>query len=153
MVGVVIEAEAEDAELLPIEFVAYTVNVYDVDGDKPLTVILPEPDWETVPVKPPGLDVAVYDVIVWPPLLAGAVNETVAELKDVAVADTPVGAPGTDHVVIELLDDDDELLPTPLVAYTVNVYAVPVVKPFTVIVPEPACDIVPVWPPGLATAV
>jgi hypothetical protein len=31
-----------------------------------------------VPVKPPGLEFAVYPVIAEPPLLAGAVNVTVA---------------------------------------------------------------------------
>jgi hypothetical protein len=33
---------------------------------------------EPVPVKPPGFEVTVYPVIVEPPLLAGAVNATVA---------------------------------------------------------------------------
>jgi hypothetical protein len=43
--------------------------------------------------------------------------------------------------------------PTALVALTVNVYAVPFVNPETVIVPEPACDKVPVTPPGEEVAV
>lgn len=47
----------------------------------------------------------------------------------------------------------EELVPTELVAVTVNVYAVPVVKPDTVIVPEPAVDNVPVIPPGRDVAV
>jgi hypothetical protein len=54
------------------------------------------------------------------------------------VAVTPVGAPGTAHVVIELLAAEAAPVPIALVAVTVNVYAVPVVKPETVIVPEPA---------------
>jgi hypothetical protein len=29
----------------------------------PVTVIVPEPDWETVLVMPPGEDTAVYEVI------------------------------------------------------------------------------------------
>jgi hypothetical protein len=33
---------------------------------------------EPVPIKPPGLEVTVYDVIAEPPLLTGAVNVTVA---------------------------------------------------------------------------
>ena len=47
-----------------------------------------------MPVIPPGLDVAVYDVITEPPLSPGAVNETVAVVEVTAVADPIVGAPG-----------------------------------------------------------
>jgi hypothetical protein len=43
----------------------------------------------------PGEDVAVYNVIVAPPLLAGAVYATVAVVEPVAVAVPIVGAPGT----------------------------------------------------------
>jgi hypothetical protein len=43
----------------------------------------------------PGELVAVYDIIGQPPLLAGAVNATVAVVCPVAVAVTIVGAPGT----------------------------------------------------------
>jgi hypothetical protein len=74
-------------------------------------------------------------------------------LYAVAVAVPMVGAPGTLHVVILFDDELDELFPAALVAYTVNVYAVPVVKPLTVMVPEPDCDTVPVIPPGEDTAV
>ena len=45
---------------------------------------------------------------------------------------------GTEYVVILLLAPLAALVPTLLVAVTVNVYAVPAVKPATVIVPEPA---------------
>jgi hypothetical protein len=50
-----------------------------------------------VPVNPPGLEVAVYPVIAEPPLLAGAVNVTVA-CPFPAVAVPIVGAPGTVEV-------------------------------------------------------
>jgi hypothetical protein len=53
--------------------VAFTVNVYDVPDVKPLTVIVPEPEVDNVPVIPPGDDVAVYELIVAPPLSEGAV--------------------------------------------------------------------------------
>jgi hypothetical protein len=83
----------------------------------PVTVIgLVEP----VPVKPPGLEVAVYPVIAEPPLLAGAVNVTVA-CAFPAVAVPIVGAPGTVDGVTEF---DAELagpVPLALVAVTVNV--------------------------------
>jgi hypothetical protein len=42
----------------------------------------------------PGVLVAVYDVMADPPLLAGAVNVTVAVVVPVAVAVPMVGAPG-----------------------------------------------------------
>jgi len=53
---------------------ATTVNVYEVEPDKPLTVIGDVP----VPVKLLGLDVAVYPVIPPEPVSEGAVNATVA---------------------------------------------------------------------------
>jgi hypothetical protein len=48
-----------------------------------------------VPVPPAGELTAVYEVIVAPPLLAGAVKSTVAVVCPVAVAVPIVGAPGT----------------------------------------------------------
>ncbi len=64
-----------------------------------------------------------------------------------------VGAEGTANVVIEFEAADATDVPALFVAVTVNVYAVPVVNPFTVIVPEPAWIIVPVTPPGEDVAV
>jgi hypothetical protein len=58
VVGVA-ELEAELAALVPRALVAVTVNVYAVPTVKPVTVIVPEPACETVPVIPPGEDVAV----------------------------------------------------------------------------------------------
>jgi hypothetical protein len=55
----VIEFDAAELAELPTAFVANTVNVYDVEPVKPVTVIVPEPDCDKVPVIPPGLDVAV----------------------------------------------------------------------------------------------
>jgi hypothetical protein len=40
---VVIDAEADDALDVSIEFVALTVNVYEVEGVNPVTVIVPLP--------------------------------------------------------------------------------------------------------------
>ncbi len=60
----------------------------------PVTVIVPLPAWVKVAVTEPGVDVAVYDVMVAPPLDVGAVNATVAEVP-LAIAVAPiVGAPG-----------------------------------------------------------
>lgn len=60
----VTDPDAEDAaETIPL-FVAVTVNVYAVPAVRPVTVIGED---EAVPVIPPGLDVAVYVVVVFFP--------------------------------------------------------------------------------------
>jgi uncharacterized protein (DUF983 family) len=53
------EPEALDAADVPIPFVAVTVKVYAVEVVSPVRVIVPLPDWVTVAVTGPGLDVAV----------------------------------------------------------------------------------------------
>jgi len=82
-------------------------------------------------------------------LLAGAVKLTVALLFP-AVAVPIVGVPGTVAGVTLLEAADAAPVPTPLVAVTVKVYAVPLVNPLTVrgLVPPDA-----VWPPGLEVTV
>ena len=67
-----------------------------------------------------------------PPSLAGAVQDTVAEALP-AVADTPVGAPGTPAAGVTAVEAA-EAAPAPLalVAVTVKVYGVPLVRPLTV---------------------
>lgn len=67
---------------------------------RPVTVNVPPPDWFKVAVTEPGVDVAVYDVIVAPPLDVGAVNATVAEVT-LAIAAAPiVGAPGATDATV-----------------------------------------------------
>jgi len=75
---------------------------------------------DPVPVIPPGEDVTVYTVMADPPSLAGAVKETDAEAFP-AVAETPVGAPGTVAGVTDALGLLAEPIPTVLVALTVKV--------------------------------
>lgn len=58
---------------MPIELVACTLKVYDVSADNPGTLIIPEPAVDVVAEILPGVLIAVYDVIVDPPLYAGAV--------------------------------------------------------------------------------
>ena len=83
----------------------------------PVTVIgLDEP----VPVFPPGFEVTVYPVIAEPPSLTGAVNVTVAWAFP-AVADTPVGAPGTVPGVTEFEAALAGPVPLAFVAVTVKV--------------------------------
>jgi hypothetical protein len=128
-----------DTVLVPIAFVAVTVNVYDVPFVSPVTVI-GEP--LLVPVKPPVFEETVYEVIADPPLLAGAVNVIVA-CPLPAVALTPVGVPGVVAGVTALLAVEDALVPFAFVAVTVNVYAVPFVRPVTIIPDEPPVAVKP----------
>ena len=88
---------------------------------KPVTrqvLVLP---FAVVQVTAPGELVTVYEVMAAPPLLAGAVHDTVAEPSP-PTADTPVGAPATiDAGVIDADGLDAALLPALLWAVTVNV--------------------------------
>jgi hypothetical protein len=142
----VTEFDAVDDALVPIAFVAVTVNVYAVPLTRPVTVI-GEPLLEAV--NPPVFEVAVYVVIADPPLLAGAVNETVAEPLP-ATAVTLVGAPGVVAGVTEFEVLDGVLVPFALVAVTVKVYAVPLTRPVIVIGDDPP---VAVNPPVLEVTV
>jgi hypothetical protein len=84
-------------------------------------------------------------VIADPPVFVGAVKLTVA-LPLLPVALIPVGMPGA---VTAGVTDDDAVeavpVPTELVATTVKVYAVPLVRPVTVIGEDVP---VAVMPPG-----
>lgn len=118
---VVTELEAVDAAEVPAEFVAVTVNVYAVPAVKPVIAIVPLPACEIDPVIPPGDEVAVYEVIVAPPLEVGAVNETFAVVAPVDVAVTDVGELGAPTVVAELEALEAAEVPAELVAVTVKV--------------------------------
>lgn len=89
-----IELDALDASEAPLELRAVTMNVYEVEGLNPVIGIVPEPAWERVAVIEPGVEVAVYEIIVDPPSDAGAVKSTVAVVVPVAVAVPIIGAPG-----------------------------------------------------------
>jgi hypothetical protein len=110
--------EAELHGPVPTEFVALTLNVYDVEPLKQLTVIGLE---APVPVLPPGHDVAVYPVILVPPLHDGAVNATVALVAVTAVAVPIVGAAGAENVLMPELLALALPLPAEFVALTENV--------------------------------
>ena len=109
--------DAVEPEPVPDALVATTVNVYETPFVRPVTVqvVVAVAHWNE-----PGDEVTVYPVIVAPPLLVGAVHDTVAW----AAPETPtteVGAPGTASGVTEPEDADDELLPTSFEDLTVNV--------------------------------
>jgi hypothetical protein len=75
----VTDADALDAALLPTLLCAVTLNVYPVPFDRPVTgqlVVLP---FAVVHAKDPGELVTVKESILAPPLLEGAVHDTVAD--------------------------------------------------------------------------
>ena len=126
----VTEFDGADAGPVPTEFAAVTVKVYEVPLVSPVTTCVVEVLPALVSTPPAGFEVTVYPVIAAPPLLAGAVKETVAcALPPVAV--TPMGAPGTVAGVTEFDGADAGPVPAELLAVTVNVYAVPLVRPVT----------------------
>jgi hypothetical protein len=127
----VTDVEASDGAEVPFVFVAVTVNVYGVFAVSPTTVIVPDPDWDTVPVLAPVFEVAVYVVIAEPPLDAGAVNATVADVDPVAATAPMVGAPGTVTGVTGADAPDAPEVPPAFVAVTLTVYGVPFVSPVT----------------------
>jgi hypothetical protein len=84
-----------------------------------------------------------------PPLLTGAVKATdTCALPEVPT--TEVGAPGTVAGVTAEDAEDAAPVPTLLVAVTVKVYEVPLVRPVTTI---GEAEPVPVRPPGLEVTV
>jgi hypothetical protein len=119
--------DAADKAPSPIAFVARTLHVTAVPFVKPVTTI-----GDAVPETLCVPHVAVNPVIAEPPVLAGPVNaiDTVV-LPRVAVP--IVGAPGTVAGVTLFDAADDAPLPFTFVARTVQVTAVPFVRPVTVI--------------------
>ena len=110
--------DAEDEIPVPIKLVAATVNVYEVPFTRPVTVI---GELDAVPVKPPGVDVAMYEVMDEPPFETGAVKLTDA-FPFPAVALPIVGGSGTLAGVIGLLAaEDGEVRFSMFVAVTVKV--------------------------------
>ena len=128
--------DATEEVLVPAEFVAVTVNVYETPLVRPVTVhevagAVAMQDLE------PLLDVTVYELIDKPPVDDGADQETtdmpVVFAVVTEVAETPEGAPGGPLGVTADADEADAgPVPAEFVAVTVNVYATPLVRPVTV---------------------
>jgi len=105
---------------------------------------------ELVQVRPPGLAVTRYELIVPPPSSSGAVQVTVTS-EPLAAPVTPVGAPGTAvGVRVPVADAEFALEPALFVALTQNMYVVPFVKPATV---QLVVTVVHVADPGEETTV
>ncbi len=120
-------ADGAEATLLPIALVAITVQVTAVPLVRPVTVMCDAlPDWDCAP------QVAVSPVIALPPLLAGATKATLTCALP-RVATTAVGAPGTVAGVTLFEGAEGTLLPTELIATTVQLTGVPLGSPVTVI--------------------
>ncbi len=116
--GVTVLVAGDELEV-PTVLVAVTVNVYAVPLVRPLIVQESAPD-DNPQVRPPGLVVTVYAVIVDPPLLTGALHDTTTCVLPLTPA-TLVGAPGS-VIGVTTLEAGDELdVPAALVAVTVNV--------------------------------
>ena len=122
-------ADATDALPAPAEFLALTVNVYEVPFVRPTTV---QEVVEVMQVNEPGLDVTVYPVRAAPPFDAGAVHDTIDCVLTFDVAVIPVGAPGVVAGIAPAEATDATPEPAEFVAVTVNVYEVPFVRPTTV---------------------
>jgi hypothetical protein len=82
-----------------------------------------------------------------PPLLAGAVQDTTDWVLALEVAVTPVGVPGVVAGVAAADGAEEVLVPAELVAVTVKVYGVPLVRPVTVQVVVVPLGVVQIWPP------
>jgi hypothetical protein len=88
-------------------------------------------------------------VIALPPFEPGADQLTVT-ISSPGMPDTEVGAPGTVRGVTAEEAEEAEPVPTALVAVTVKVYDVPLVRPVTTI---GEAEPVPVKAPGLEVTV
>jgi len=107
--------EVAEATEVPMALVAVTVNEYPPPAVRPLTV---QEVSAEVQVKPPAVEVTVYEEIAAPPVEAGAVHDSVADPLP-ATATGLVGAPGTVAGVPETRFDDAPL-PTELTARMVT---------------------------------
>ena len=120
----VTEFDAAEGELVPAEFIAVTVNVYEVPGDNaPIIVELAFAVVTVVPVHPwhAGEGVIVYPVIAAPPFEV-AVQFTLAVPGELpAPAEPIVGAEGGPIIVIELEGVDIVESPTEFVETMVKV--------------------------------
>jgi hypothetical protein len=127
--------ESDEATLVPTPFVAVTVQVTGVPLVSPLTTM-----GELIP---PALCVPQVTVnpVIGEPLSAPAVNTTVTLLLP-RVAALMVGAAGAAAGVALFEAAEAALVPTALVAVTVQVTGVPLVRPLTTMgeeVPPPLC--------------
>ena len=135
-------SDARDATEGPDTFVATTVNVYIEPLVRPST----EHEVSAVTqVNPPEFEVTVYEVISAPPSETGSDQDSVTEPLATALIASSNGEDGT--VDGTIAPETSEAAPSPdaFTAATVNVYAVPFVRPVTV---HDVVEVIHVNPPG-----
>jgi len=123
-----------DVVPLPLLFSATVVTEYVVPGARVVGEIVVVVDVSVIAVPPPiGVSVAVYPLILPPPVDVGAVTVMVAALEDVAAADVIEGADGGAAGVV-IVDAAAVVAPSPtaFVARVVIVYVVPGARPLIV---------------------
>jgi len=120
------ESDAAELDDVPDPLLAVVVNVYDVPFVRPVTTH-DVAGTVTVHVPPPGDAVTVYDV--GAPPEPGATTVTVACPSPTTTAGAPGVSGGATGVTGSEATDDEEV-PSEFVAVAVNVYDVPLVKPF-----------------------
>ena len=138
VVAGVTELLVTEAELVPMALVAVTVKVYETPLVRPVTMTGEEALETTCR---PSFEVTVYEAMADPPLLPSSEKVTVAWPLE-AMMEVMVGASGAVAGTMELLVPDEVLVPIALVAVTVKVYVVPLVRPVRVIgdeAPETTC--------------
>jgi hypothetical protein len=121
-----IAADTSEAVPSPDAFTAATVKLYAEPFARRTTV---HGDTALSHTTSPAALRTTYFEIDAPPLLTGAVQETTDWAFAAPVADTPVGTPGTVEGTTETEASETEPVPDTFVAVTVNVYAVPFVRP------------------------
>jgi len=117
---------AAEAALVPLALVAVTVQLYSlllVSFDTEIGLLVAVPVLVVVPVT----HEAVYFAMVAPPLELGAVKVMLA-LTLPAVAAPMVGAPGTVFVGVTNTALEATLLPLALIALTVQLYSLSLVR-------------------------
>ena len=118
------------AEELPEPFIAVTVNVTGVPLVRLKLAV--ETSAPTV-IGLPTDGVIMYPVIAEPPVEAGGVHETVAELIPTTVV-ISVGAPGSEADGVTATEEESKELLTAFIAETVNVTGLPFVRLVSVVV-------------------
>ena len=125
-----VTASDEEAEEVPAVFIDFTVNVIRVPLVRLVKVVVKTlPSVTAVPTD----GVTKYPVISEPACEIGAVQDTVA-VPLPATAKTLVGAPGSDPVGVDVIDEDSGELPTEFIDFTVNDTGVPLVRLLTLAV-------------------
>lgn len=103
-----------EASERPTELLARTVNEYVIPGRSPVRVAVPLPLPIEYATTESGVDITVYDSMVAPPSLPGAVNATATEVFVARIAEVATGASGTDGVEVIIGADGCDATEVPI---------------------------------------